>query len=268
MWFVINETRLVYHPTRSLAQPTMINPFKYERVEFETPDRVKLVGWVVRAPAGDSLGTWILYLHGNYGNIAESADRIQELLLLGVNVFAADYRGFGESEGRPEEHGLYLDAETMFEYMTNVLRVPPHRIVLYGYSLGSGVAIELAGRRESAALIVEGAYKSIPERTQELYPYIPVSLLAQNRFDSFSKIPALTLPKLFIHAVDDSLVPSSHGQALFDRAIEPKTFLAIHGGHNDDVFVDSDAYLAGVGLFLTSQHLLPARQKPLLRTGE
>jgi len=264
-WFVVNESRFIYHPSRTLLPPQTFTPLKYERVDLLTPDHVKLAGWVMRSHLGDSTGTWVLYFHGNTGNIADCADRYQELQLLGVNVFAGDYRGYGESEGRPDEAGLYVDAACMFDYLTSVLRVPPHKIVLYGYSLGSGVAIELARRCDASALIVEGAFTSVPDRGQELYGLLPVRLLARNRFDSIGKIGSLRLPKLIIHAVDDTIVPFAHGKALFQRAAEPKDLLVLQGGHVDGIFVDSDTYLAGVMQFLAAQRLIPMGRLPALQ---
>lgn len=264
MWFVVNETRMVYHPSRLVPPPESFSGFHHERVELQTKDHLRLVGWEMRTPAGDSSGAWLLYLHGNAGNISEWVDRYAQLQKLGVNVFTADYRGYGESEGRPEEQGLYLDAETMYDHLIEVLRVPPQRVIIYGHSLGSGVAVELAVRRKAACLIVEGAFTSVTDRGQELYPYLPIRLFAQNHFDSIHKVGSLTIPKLFIHAVEDNVVPFSHGQKLYEAAAPPKTFLELHGGHSSAIFHDEETFLNGVQAFLINLHVVSSARRPIL----
>jgi fermentation-respiration switch protein FrsA (DUF1100 family) len=262
MWFVVNEQRLVLHPTRVLTPPENTPDFHFTRVELDTRDNVRLVAWEMRCPAGDSSGVWILYFHGNAGNISDCVDRYRQLERLGVNVFAGDYRGFGESGGHPDEQGIYMDAETMLNYLTDVLRVRPDRIVLYGHSLGSAVAIELAGHRDAGCLVVEGAFTSMTERSQRLYPFLPVGLLGQYSFNSLARVRTLTLPKLFIHAADDRTVPFSQGKALYDAAPSPKSFLTLHGGHADCILSDDENFLNGMRSFLVGAGILPASHPP------
>lgn len=263
MWFVINEGRLIYHPSRLVEQPNLAPGLKYDRVELRSKDNTRLVGWSMRTAEGDSSGAWVLYFHGNAGNIADCVDRYRLFEKLGINVFAGDYRGYGESEGRPDEPGLYLDAEAMYNYLVDVLRVPPHRIILYGHSLGSGVATELAMRREAACLVLEGAFQSMADREGELYPYLPIKLFTRNRFDSMSKIGLLNLPKLIVHAVDDTVISIDHGRALFDAAAPPKTFLILQGGHGGAVFTDEEKYLGGMRTFLGGLSIISLRQQPI-----
>jgi hypothetical protein len=235
MWFVVNETRMVYHPSRLVPPPESFSAFHHERVELQTKDHLRLVGWEMRTPAGDSSGAWLLYLHGNAGNISEWVDRYAQLQKLGVN-----------------------------DHLIEVLRVPPQRVIIYGHSLGSGVAVELAVRRKAACLIVEGAFTSVTDRGQELYPYLPIRLFAQNHFDSIHKVGSLTIPKLFIHAVEDNVVPFSHGQKLYEAAAPPKTFLEVHGGHSSAIFHDEETFLNGVQAFLINLHVVSSARRPIL----
>ncbi|MGA9118950.1 MAG: alpha/beta hydrolase [Bacteroidota bacterium] len=268
MWFVVNEQRLVLHPTRIVLPPENTPDFQFSRVELETKDDVRLVAWEMHCAAGDSSGVWILYFHGNAGNISDCVDRYRQLERLGVNVFAGDYRGFGESGGHPDEQGFYTDAETMFSYLTDVLRVRPNRIILYGHSLGAAIAIELAQRRDAGCLIVEGAFTSMTFLSQKLYPLLPVGLLGQFKFDSIDKVGALQLPKLIIHAVDDKTIPFAQGKALYDAAPPPKYFLSLHGGHMDCILSDDEIFLNGMRSFLVGVGIFPASHRATNSTAE
>ncbi len=263
MWFVINEQRLVLHPTRTIVIPENTPDFAYRRVELEASDGVRLAAWEMRCPRGDSTGIWVLYFHGNAGNISDCVDRFRQIERLGVNVFAGDYRGFGESNGHPDEEGFYRDAEAMAEYLTDVLHVPPHHVIVYGHSLGAAVAIGLVGHFDAACLIVEGAFTSMVDRERALYPVLPVNLLAQYRFPSIDRVGALKLPKLFIHATDDAAIPYAQGELLYEAASPPKTFLSLHGGHADCILVDDEAFLNGVRSFLIGVTVLRVSQKPV-----
>lgn len=184
---------------------------------------------------------------------------------LGINLLAFDYRGFGASDGSPRESGLYEDALASYRYLTDSLRIPPSRIVIFGHSLGSGVAIDLATRVPAAALIVEGAYTSIPDRGQELYPYFPVRLIAAEQFASLAKIAKVTIPKLFLHSPADVVIPYEHGQRLFDEAREPKRFVTVKGGHITAFRDDSLTYFSAVREELLSSGALSTSSPPARR---
>ena len=170
----------------------------------------------------------------------------------GVNQLTFDYRGFGESAGSISEQGLYDDAHAAYEYLRDRIGVPPDRIIIYGHSLGSAVAIELATQVEAAGLIVEGAMTSVPDRAQEVYPYLPIRLIARSRFDSINRIESVRMPKLFMHATDDTTIPIAHGRRLFERAAEPKEFVEVGGGHDDAYDEDTEHYFAALARFVQS----------------
>ncbi len=128
--------------------------------------------------------------------------------------------------------------------------VPPERIVLFGHSLGSAVAVELATRVPAAGLVLDGALMSVIARAQEVYPYVPVRWVARSRFASIERIGRVQLPKLFLHARRDDVVPIAHGRRLFDAAPPPKTFVALAGGHGDAFEADSAVYFGAIARFL------------------
>ena len=250
----VYESRLIYFPgsERTLVAPPPSLGLSVQRVEITTEDALKLVAWAIPAEPPSSL--WLLVCHGNAGNLSEFDRPVHYagLRQLGLNLLAFDYRGYGESGGAPSEAGLYRDADAAYRYLTNQRGVPASRIVVFGHSLGSAVAVDLASRVPTAGLIVEGAFTSATDRGQELYPYIPVRWIAKSRFSSVAKISRITVPKLFLHANGDEVIPLAHGRRLYEAAPPPKTFVELQGGHGDTFDVDSARYFGSIASFLVS----------------
>ncbi|MCH8274019.1 MAG: alpha/beta hydrolase [Armatimonadetes bacterium] len=202
-----------------------------EDVFFEASDGVKLHGWYL--PAEDAEIT-ILFLHGNAGNITHRFDWMTQLAALPANVFLIDYRGYGKSEGKPTEEGLYRDADAAYRYLTQDRGVPPERIVVYGKSLGSAPACHLASRFECGGLILQSAFTNARDMAREIMSLFPAYKLIRTRFDNEEKIARITSPILIIHARDDNIIPFSLGERLYRAANEPKTFVSFDdGGHNE-----------------------------------
>jgi fermentation-respiration switch protein FrsA (DUF1100 family) len=251
----LNESRLIYFPgsQRSLLAPPGSLNLPVERVTFPTEDGLTLASWVI--PAGrDSTGLWLLICHGNAGNLSEFGRpaHYAGLRELGLHLLAFDYRGYGESEGLPTESGLYKDADAAYRYLRDGRGVPADRIIVFGHSLGSAVAVDLASRVSVGGVIVEGALTSVVDRGQELYPFIPVRWIAGTRFVSIEKIAKVTAPKLFLHARGDEVIPVAHGRRLYEAAPPPKTFLELQGGHGDAFDVDSAKYYGAIAEFLAA----------------
>jgi fermentation-respiration switch protein FrsA (DUF1100 family) len=253
----LNESRLVYFPgsQRSLLPPPAHLGLPVQRITIPTDDGLTLVSWSI--PAAAAGGRWLLICHGNAGNLSEFGRpaHYAGLRQLGLNLLAFDYRGYGESEGTPTEAGLYRDAQAAYRYLREELAVSPERIILFGHSLGSAVAVDLASRVPAAGLILEGALTSVVERGQELYPFIPVRWIAGSRFASIEKIASVAAPKLFLHAAGDEVIPLAHGRRLYQAAPPPKTFVELRGGHGDAFDLDSANYFGSIQRFLSS---LPA----------
>jgi hypothetical protein len=247
-----NESRMLYVPggSRTLLDPPAELGLRVRRVELTASDGIRLVSWVMPADGGS--GYWLLICHGNAGNISEAGRpyHYAGLRALGLSLFALDYRGYGESEGVPTEQGLYRDADAAYRYLRDTLGVPAERIVVFGHSLGSAVAVELVSRVPAAGLVLDGALTSVVERAQELFPYVPVRWIAANRYPSIERVSDLTLPKLFLHARGDEVVPVAHGRRLYEAAAPPKSFIELQGTHGDAFDVDSAAYYGAIARFV------------------
>jgi fermentation-respiration switch protein FrsA (DUF1100 family) len=224
------ENRLVYHPVPYPVGDWAPAELRFEDAQFAADDGTALHGWYV--PHSDPRAV-VLFLHGNAGNIAGRADFLRRLHDLRVTVLALDYRGYGRSEGSPTEQGVISDARAARTWLAEKAGVRPSEIVLWGESLGCGVAIELAtdGAR---ALILEHAFTSLPDVAAHHYSWMPVRLLMRNRMRAIDKIGEFRGPILQAHGDSDSVIPYQLGQRLFEAANQPKEFLTIPGGdHND-----------------------------------
>ena len=247
------ERSLVYQPgARAVNLPDPSLHLNERTVTFRSADSTRLTAWIVPGANAAPDAPWVLISHGNYGNIAYGG-RPQFYAWfrdLGVNLFAYDYRGFGASDGTPSEAGVYADANTAYRYLTDSLHVPPSRIILFGHSLGTGVTIELARHAPAAGMIVEDAYTSVADRGQEVFPLLPIRLIAASRFASIEKVGGLRLPKLFLHARNDRTIPIDHGRKVFAAAAEPKTFVELDAGHADAYTADRDRYYGAIDAFI------------------
>ena len=169
---------------------------------------------------------------------------------LGLSVLLFDYRGYGKSEGSPSEAGTYRDAEAAYQYLTQTKKFPPENIILYGESLGNGVALETALRHPPRGLILDSAFTSIADMSHEIFPWLPARLLLATRYDNLAKIPGIRRPVLILHSRDDGVVPFEMGRRLFEAAPQPKEFFAMKGSHNEGYMDVGDAYPDAIRAFL------------------
>jgi fermentation-respiration switch protein FrsA (DUF1100 family) len=202
-----------------------------EEQRFAAADGADLHGWWI--PHRRALGT-LLYCHGSSGSLAHLVEVLAGLQQLRVNLFAFDYRGYGESTGEPSEAGLFRDARAAWDHLVEGLGVPPAEIILFGHSLGGAVAIDCAVDRPAAGLVVESSFTQVRDMARASYPTLPVHLVARNQFRSIDKVGRLTLPKLFVHGGADERVPPELGRRLYEAAAAPKElYLVAAAGHND-----------------------------------
>jgi len=202
---------------------------------------------VVRATTGDGLqleGWWhppapghptVAYFHGNGGNVGGRDEKARQILERGYGLLLAGYRGYGGNPGSPSERGLIEDGRAWLDRLEE-LGVPAPGVLLYGESLGSGVATALALERPAAALVLEAPYTSIVDVAAARYWFVPVRWLLRDRFDTRSRLPGVTSPVLIVHGTADRVIPVAHGDALFAVAPEPKRLVRIEGGGHTDLF--------------------------------
>jgi abhydrolase domain-containing protein 17 len=179
----------------------------------------------------------ILYSHGNYKDIGTIRHWLKSMQQQGFAVFAYDFHGYGISEGQPSEQNVYYDINAAYDYLTNKLKIKPERIVVFGFSLGAALAIDLATRKKVAAIIAQSPFLSA-YRTITRIPLLPL-----DKFNNLAKIKKIYVPILIIHGTKDDIIPFWHGRELYDAAILPKYYYWIDGaGHNDLMDVAGEKY--------------------------
>jgi fermentation-respiration switch protein FrsA (DUF1100 family) len=246
------ERRLIYFPVRVLDLEPGALGLHHEEAFLVAEDGVRIHAWLLPLAGARRV---VLVCHGNAGNISHRLDRALGMQRrLGVSVLLFDYRGYGRSEGSPDEEGTYRDARAAYRYAAEVKGVPPGRIVLFGESLGAAVAAQLALERPAGALILESAFTSIPDMARAAYPFLPpVGPLIRTRYDTLAKVPRLALPLLVLHGERDDIVPPAQGRRVFEAAGGPKRFVIIPGaGHNDTYVAGGEAYWRSLADFLES----------------
>jgi fermentation-respiration switch protein FrsA (DUF1100 family) len=229
-WF---ENSRVYHPTRRLEVTGAELGRPFEDVFFKTSDGIELNGWFYPAEKNSLRAQLaVLNCHGNGGNISHRLGLYRALLELGANVFSIDYRGYGASQGKPGEEGTYLDAQAAFHWLRQK-GFSGKNVIVYGESLGGGIATELCLREETGGLVLQSTFTSVPDVGVEWYPWLPVRRLSTIKYDTRSKLPRLKIPVLVMHSPEDGLIGFRHSQQNFSAANEPKFFRELRGGHND-----------------------------------
>jgi len=255
------QDQLLFQPSgRLLATPDDAG-MAYEEVRLDTEDGETLHGWWIPAPdvsretsPAEFEEHTLLFFHGNAGNISGRLESVQQFHQLGLDVLIVDYRGYGQSTGTPSEEGIYRDAAACWRYLTEAKDVAPHKIVVFGRSMGGGPATWLATREQPGAVILESVFTNVPDVGAHHYSFLPVRALATNQFDNESRVAEIDAPTLHIHSRGDRVVPFELGRRVYEAAAAPKQFLEIEGGHNDGFLVSADTYLQTIEDFL-EEHL-------------
>ena len=241
------QDRLLYVPEREIRQTPKDIGLDYEDIYIMTKDKITVTGWYI--PAENEEGV-ILFCHGNAGNISHRLESISIFNSLGLSVLIFDYRGYGRSEGKPSEKGTYLDVEAAWDHLVKTRKKSANKIILFGRSLGAAIAANIALKRKPAGLIIESSFLSVPEIGKKYYPWLPVRLLSKFDYSTISKIQSITCPKFIIHSPDDEIIPFEHGRTLFKKAVHPKEFLQIKGGHNEGFLISGALYREGLKRFV------------------
>ena len=224
------QRNLLYFPDTDRPDARELGLSVVREVELVTGDGLRLLAWYA-SPGPSQLV--IVYFHGNGGNIEYHADWLRRFHDEGFGALFLEYRGYGGNPGSPSEQGLFADARAGLDFLASQ-GVEPGRVVLFGESLGTSVAVRMASERPVALLVLESPYTSIAAVAKRHYPFLPVDLLLRDRFDALSRIAAVRAPLLVLQGGRDQVVPPQSGRELFAAAPEPKEiWVAPEGGHND-----------------------------------
>ncbi len=219
----LGQRRLMFMPHQNLPDPAQVGVPEMRPVTWKTSDGLELVGWYRPPPSPES--PVLAYFHGNAGNIADRAFKLRPYLDAGYGVLIAGYRGYGGNPGSPSEQGLYADGRAALAFLDRQA-VPADRLVLYGESLGTGVAVRLAAERARdrpvGAVVLEAPYTSIAAVAQRHYFYMPAYWLLKDRFDAEAWIGRIEAPLFVLHGERDSVIPVRFGRALYAAAVEPR----------------------------------------------
>lgn len=222
----VTQRSLIYLPDRSPVGAVE----GFERVALRSSDGIALIS-LFAPPQGTR--PVVAIFHGNAGHIGYRIDKAQGLMARGYGVMLASYRGYGGNPGSPTEEGLYADARASLDWLAG-RGFADGRLVIYGESLGSGVAVQMARERKAAALVLEAPFTSLGDGAATHYPYVPARLLMKDKFENIAKIGQLDVPLLIVHGERDEILPVTMGRALLDKATTPKRGIFLpEAGHND-----------------------------------
>jgi fermentation-respiration switch protein FrsA (DUF1100 family) len=224
----VAQRSLMYFPDTVRVPPAEANFAAAEEVVLDTADGERVIVWHV-APRAD--GPVMLYFHGNGAGLRHRVERFRALTDDGSGLVALSYRGYAGSSGRPSEAGLIADAAAAYAFAA--ARYPPARLVLWGESLGSGVAVALAAEQRVGRMVLEAPFLSAVEIAAGAYPIVPVRWLMKDQFRSDLRIGKVTAPVLIVHGDRDTVVPIGYGEALYALIKSPKRFVRVPGAGHD-----------------------------------
>lgn len=241
---------LVFTMLGGVSHHAIFFPMRYPAGNWSVQQRIAAEDRWLHAADGVKLHAWwvpeknaalaTLFLHGNAGNVTHRAAHALAINQAGSSVLLLDYRGYGKSEGRPSEAGVYADADAAYQALVNA-GYTPDRIILHGESLGTAVAVDLAVRKQCAGVVLEAPLESVRKMAGTVLPWVGPLLV--HGFDTHRKIPNLQAPLLVIHGDEDETVPFTQGMAVFSAAPQPKSFWRVEGGHHNDLIeISRDSY--------------------------
>lgn len=202
-------------------------------VELQTEDGLRLNAWFAAPPKKD--GQIVVLFHGNAGHIGHRAIKAQHFIDKGIGVLLVEYRGFGGNQGNPTEEGLYKDGRAALRFLDQK-EYTVSQLILYGESIGSGVAVQMALEIQPRYLILEAPFSSAADVAKKQYFFLPVDYLMKDRYDNIEKIANIKTNLLIVHGDEDMVIPIELAERLFARANHPKEFITINGGHHNDLY--------------------------------
>ncbi len=225
----LTQRSLLYFPDKTRTRPADASLPQAEEVFLQSSDGERLIAWHVPPRDGKPV---VIYFQGNGGGLNLRAQRFGRLTSDGTGLLALSYRGYGGSSGRPSEAGFIRDAEAAYGFAA--ARYGADRIVLWGESLGTGVAVALASEKPVARMVIESPFTSIADVAASIYWFVPVRLLLKDAFRSDERIAKVTAPVLVVHGERDTIIPIGFGERLYDLIRAPKRFIRLpNAGHND-----------------------------------
>jgi len=249
------QPHMIFFPARDLFQTPADWGLNHEDVTLNTEDKVQLHSWYIPYEGAQQV---ILFFHGNAGNISHRRDSIELFNRLGLSVFIIDYRGYGNSKGKPDEQGLYKDASAAWSYLTEEKGFADNQILIFGRSLGGAVAAGLASRVQAGGLILESTLSSAGDFARSVFPVLSRLVSIRYNFNTVENVKQVNYPVLVLHSPDDEIMPFHLGEKVFQSAHEPKRFVRMQGGHNNG-FLQSPRYEQELAGWLQSI------QKPTVR---
>ena len=224
----IFQRNLMYHPDENNYFGDKLE-VDIEKVKITTSDNINLLGWFHKKDLKKF--KTIVYFHGNAGKLENRTHKLNYFKDMNVNFLIISWRGFSGNDGKPFEEGLYDDGNSTIEWLKNIGLVEQD-IIIYGESLGTGIAIEIAQNKNFAGLILETPFTSMTEAAKNFYPYIPVNLLLKDKYQNNQKIKNINIPVLIMHGEADQIVPFWMGKKIYEIANQPKySYFTKHDDH-------------------------------------
>lgn len=236
---------MVYRPSRALDAQAQELGRPFEDFTLKTKDGLELHAWFFPGDkTTNTVGPVVLYCHGNGGNISHRLAVYEVMLQTGAAVMAFDYRGYGQSGGRPGEEGTYRDTEAAYDWLIQ-RGYSATNIIVFGESLGGGIASELAFRKPTGGLILQSTFTSVPDIGSEMFFWLPVRWLGSIEYDTHARLPEIQVPVVVMHSPEDELIKYGHAERNFAVANEPKWLIDLEGDHNYSL-TDREAFKSGI----------------------
>jgi fermentation-respiration switch protein FrsA (DUF1100 family) len=241
LMLLLMQGKMLYQPSRTIFSTPKDLGLEFESFFIDIDKHQKINCWYV--PAGEGKGRWtVLFCHGNAGNMSHRVGTLGLFHELGLNCLIVDYRGYGQSIGRPSEQGTLEDMKLAWDWLTEVKQCAADEIIIFGRSLGGSIAAMTAADVNPAAVVLESTFTSFDDIGAHYYPWMPVKLFSRYNYNTLAATQKLSCPVFIAHSPEDEIVPYKFGRLLYEAAGEPKLFRDLKGDHNNGTFDYEDAY--------------------------